>query len=76
MFSMQSLRWTSLLLVIFATSISVEAGIQPFEEAFLGYGKKYRADGMVVHANVESCNFTIYGRGVGSMGAPSAGAPS
>ena len=58
MFSMESLGWTSLLLVIFATSISVEADIRLFEEAFLGYGKKYRADG-IVHANVESCNFSM-----------------
>ena len=57
MFSMESLRWTSLLLVIFATSISVEAHILPFEEAFLTYGKKLSNPS---HANVESC-ITIYG---------------
>ena len=55
-FSMESLPWTSLLLVIFATSISVEAGIQPFKEAFLTYGKK-----VVVHLSHMSkprCNLS------------------
>ena len=54
MVSMESLRWTSLLLVIFATFISVEAGILPFEEAFLTYGKKCACKRRVLQ-------FTIYG---------------
>ena len=47
-FSMASLQWTSLLLVIFTTSISVKAGIQPFEMAYLTYFMKCN-NNMVVY---------------------------
>ena len=58
-FSMESLQWTLLLLVIFATSISVEAGIRPFEEAFLTYGKKLSCRMVFVYVNIESSIYNL-----------------